>query len=170
MSKFNSNDNDEAAEAADNDKPTNPAAGARTLGEWHGEGRFIAGPRDAGRAYDLLQATQDWGHRDPPPSREPSERALDLVALAGQGQYQLRAEPNEPGGYVLAVAHTERGYHLALIDSKGSVAPELLCNTDGKALTYESAEAAEADAGRLIELAAEREQERALEAEHELSR
>lgn len=141
------------------DKPTNPAAGARSRGDWHADGRAIPGPRDVGRAHDLLQATQDWGHRDPPPSREPSERALDLVDAAA-------------GGYALAVARSESGFHLALVDLSGSVAPELLCNTASQVLTYETAEEAEQDSGRLRELAAERQREQALEEaqEHGVSR
>lgn len=137
--------------------------GGRERGAWHGDGQSIAPPRpvieDAPRTE--RQAAAAWGHEQPNPAQDrvPNDRALDLVDAAGTG------------GYILAVMQAGVGgaptgtYHLALLDTNGAVAPELLANEQGRALTYPSAEAASADRDRLFELAAERELEHALEDE-----
>jgi hypothetical protein len=91
----------------------------------------------------------DGEHREPE-RPAPSDRALDLTDLAGRYPYTLRALRGERGGY-----------NLALVDSSSAVEPEMLTDATGRALSYESADAAEADVGRLIEHVNAREREHA---------
>jgi hypothetical protein len=140
--------------------------GGRERGAWHGDGQAIAPPRPVSEDAPMTdrQAAAAWGHElpDAEQDRTPNERALDLVIAAGTG------------GYVLAVMQAgvagapTGAYHIALVDTSGLVSPELLKNEQGHALTYASAEAASTDRERLIELAAERQLEHALEDEHDI--
>lgn len=113
--------------------------GGRGRGAVFAEGRSVEPPKPT------VDMVANWG--TDLGSREPNERALDLVDAAGNGGFEI---------------HTVRGpgyAQLALVDTTGATPPEYLRNVDGKPLTYESTAEAEADVGRLCEVAAERQRE-----------
>lgn len=115
--------------------------GGRGRGAVFADGRSVEPPKPT------VDMVADWGNPRDLGSREPNDRALDLVDAAGSGGFEI---------------HTVRGpgyAQLALVDTTGATPPEYLRNVEGQPLTYENEAAAEADIGRLCEVAAERQRE-----------
>ena len=122
------------ATPTDNDEA---AYGGRNRGGAFADGRSVEPPQPT------VDIAPNWGWG----SREPNERALDLVDAAGHGGYEIRTVAGDGCA------------GLELVDTTGSTPSEYLCNVDGKPLLYGSTAEAEADLGRLIEVAEERQNE-----------
>ena len=131
-----------------NDTNDEAAYGGRGRGAAFADGRSVEPPKpqpDLWVQTDERAAAAAWGHDVH--SLEPNERALDLVDAAGQGGFEIHAVQNQ------------YGCGLALVDTSGAIAPEPLCNPAGFPLAYRSTAEAEADIGRLCEVAEDRQRE-----------
>ena len=125
--------------ATPNETNDEASYGGRGRGAVFAEGRSVEPPKPT------VDMAANWG--TDLGSREPDERALDLVDAAGNGGFEIHAVRGEGAAF------------LALVDTTGATPPEYLHNVDGQPLTYMSSGEAEADVGRLCEVAAERQRE-----------